>query len=258
MLKATENYFLHDYPHKKVVASNKESRISFQAYNKTQKFPVIRYKTMEIPCVNFIPSGKVLGNLSSYYVKGMMPRHWGDEFGLIRTPEIKTFDTLMKELTPALVSEVDFGNHMNINEALRWPTRYPTTISIRMHSIEKPNPLFLKNVEATLMLQSTNGSLDFDKMFMRFHRKIIHRASVLGLNPEWFSGRDLLKECAVIQCVMLLNAYHFDELWFGQETQTIKILKKWEKIIEQHCPEFLGNRKWTPVPAPEVVMFRNI
>ncbi|QNJ99603.1 nonstructural protein [Embossos virus] len=258
MLKSTENYFMYDYPHLYPGPTNRLSYVSFRAYNRVQSYPIVKYKTMEIQCINFKPTGKSHDNLSKYYIRGELPRHWGDEFGLIRYPAFETFDGMMAELTPALHMDRHSPYHLNINEALHWPTRTKTFAPIKAHSMKDPNPLFMKNLEASVIYQSVSKGVDFDKMLMQFHRKIVFRASVLGLKVENFPGNDLLKECAVVLCIMLINASKFDKIWFGHTTETMRILDKYEEKIRTMCPELLGNGKWTPVPAPEIIVFRNM
>lgn len=244
--------FMYDHPNHYGDGSDRSSIIIFEAYNKRQKYELVRYKNIEIQCITMKPSDDCRQNLSHFYSRGEFPRKWGYSDGQVESPEFQLFDDFIKNLVQLKDSEYNLPSSINAMEALKWPTRYFSTFVFRFCSQNHQPSNFTKNVEATILLQSVGKVMPLEALIIRTHRKIVREAAILGMPTEVFTGLNLIKEIAAIQCVRLMNACKHDALWFGQNRLNV-LVRVFRERIESWCPSILGNGKWNPIPAPELV-----
>ncbi|API68894.1 nonstructural protein [Tapara virus] len=229
--------------------SQEDCSVQYLAFNSFTDREVCVNNDMEIPVENYMASCAFRESLQDFYRAGTLPLKWGDEMPVNRVTKgsYRLMDGVIESLSRFSREDIIKSYLPNVQNALSWPLGYPTLDFIKACVMD--TPLYTrKSTHATLIFRTGQPADCLDQSFVNSHRRIVMESVTRGFDVKTFTGQNLVRDIASLQCVRVLNAYQADLLYCGVSTELTKELSKLRIIHDGHPQNPLGNQRWIASP----------
>ncbi|QCI62752.1 NSs [Itaporanga virus] len=188
-------------------------------------------------------SRKKFMNLKEFYDRDTLPLLWGDCKGSqVMGPSLNCFDEMIKMLASIPLNDFLAPSRGHTAHGISWPTGSPDLNYIVYSSKDiNPESYYSRCHVASMLMNGAKGNPSLDLACVALHKKIRKAAADMGVSPELFSGRNLVKDVACVQVISVLRGAEMDQRVFGKGDNLVDWLVECAARIRTSDPGCLGD-----------------